>query len=51
MRFLKENATMIAGDFSLIDGMRTHDKNLHELKATESAFFLDILFPDYNEAK
>lgn len=29
-----------------IDGNKNH--NLHELKALEATFFLDIIFPDYS---
>jgi hypothetical protein len=39
------------GEVAFIDGMRTNDKNIHQLKAIENTFFIDILFPDYDEAK
>jgi quercetin dioxygenase-like cupin family protein len=51
MTFSKEKSNLNSGDVAFIDGMRTNDKNLHELTATENTYFIDILFPDYDEAK
>lgn len=46
--FNKETVIIKEGEMSFIDGLRTNDNNLHELKAIENTYFLDILFPDYD---
>jgi hypothetical protein len=49
--FNKETLTLEMGSASFIDGLRTNNKNLHELRAIEDTYFLDILFPDYDEKR
>lgn len=36
-------------DLHLIDGITSNEYNLHEFKALESSYFLDIIFPDYDD--
>ena len=46
----KETLTLTQNCTSYIDGLRTNNKNLHELKAIEDSYFIDILYPDYDDA-
>lgn len=47
----KETSTLEADALSFIDGLRTNHKNLHEFRAIEDTFFIDILFPDYDDRR
>lgn len=49
--FNKETLTIEGGSVSYIDGLRTNSRNLHEFNALEDTFFVDILFPDYDEKR
>jgi hypothetical protein len=47
----KETSTLGRDTVSYIDGLRTNHKNLHEFLALEDTYFLDILFPDYDDKR
>lgn len=49
--FNKETLTLTQNCTSYIDGLRTNNKNLHELTAIEDCYFIDILYPDYDEKR
>lgn len=46
-KYKKITKQLRSNDISFIDGQISNENNLHEFKATENAFFLDILFPEY----
>lgn len=47
----KETLTIEGGGMSYVDGLRTNARNLHEFTALEDTYFVDILFPDYDEKR
>lgn len=47
----KKSVTLEKGEYSLIDGCRDNDWNLHEFVALQPSYFIDIIFPDYEEAR
>lgn len=47
----KETSRLESESLSYIDGLRTNHKNLHEFRAVEDTYFIDILFPDYDDKR
>jgi hypothetical protein len=47
----KETSRLESESLSYIDGLRTNHKNLHEFHALEDTYFIDILFPDYDDKR
>jgi hypothetical protein len=47
----KETSRLESESLSYIDGLRTTHKNLHEFRALEDTYFIDILFPDYDDKR
>jgi hypothetical protein len=47
----KETSTLGGEAVSYIDGLRTNTRNLHEFRALEDTYFIDILFPDYDDKR
>jgi hypothetical protein len=47
--FRREALRLRAPDCAFIDGIRHPLRNLHQLTANEDTYFVDILFPDYDE--
>ena len=48
-KYLKSTKIMTPGEFGYIDGLKSDDQNLHEFHAIEPTYFIDIIFPDYDE--
>ncbi len=47
----KETSRLESESLSYVDGLRTSHKNLHEFHALEDTYFIDILFPDYDDKR
>ena len=49
--YSKRTQIFTPGSFGYIDGLKSNHENLHEFYAIEPTYFLDIIFPDYDESR